>query len=256
MYDFTKKKFLEQPIVRQHKKCAELLRNLYDRDMADPSVSLGWELYLSFLRWMNESIPHFVPTVKTIADCYHHHLKKGNIAKREHQLLPTIRRGDHMQGEEPWPIAIYLDELRSAHNVGSIIRTTEALALGSLYFSQSTPFSTHKQVKDTAMGTEQWVSCVKEFDLNALPRPIIALETAEEAISLYNFIFPSSFTLVVGNEEYGCSDETLSQSDYLVKIPLRGRKNSLNVANAFALAAGEISRQKSINDKDYYDQKN
>jgi tRNA G18 (ribose-2'-O)-methylase SpoU len=35
-------------------------------------------------------------------------------------------------------------------------------------------------------------------------------------------------------------------ADYLVEIPLRGRKNSLNVANAYAIAAGEISRQKSL----------
>jgi tRNA G18 (ribose-2'-O)-methylase SpoU len=160
--------------------------------------------------------------------------------------LPKVRQGDRSTGEEIWPIAIYLDHLRSAHNVGSIIRTVEALALGSLYFSPKTPFITHKQVQDTAMGSIQWTSCYQEMDLSKLPRPIIVLETCQEALSLYDFIFPSSFTLVVGNEEYGCSDETLKSADFLVEIPLRGHKNSLNVANAFAMVAGEICRQKRL----------
>ncbi|MCE2983540.1 MAG: TrmH family RNA methyltransferase, partial [Parachlamydia sp.] len=93
---------------------------------------------------------------------------------------------------------------------------------------------------------DQWVSCFKEIPLSQLKKPIIALETATGAHNLYDFSFPSSFTLVVGNEEYGCSDETLHLADEWVEIPLRGRKNSLNVANAFAIAAGEIARQKKF----------
>lgn len=246
MFDFTKRKFLSQPIERQHKKCAELLRLLYDKFINQQEWSSDWEIYLQLLDWMNEPQAIKPTSIKAIADSYHVHLQKGHISKREHDLLPQIRQGDRQKGEEPWPIAIYLDGLRSAHNVGSIIRTTEAFALGSLHFSRSTPAASNNQVKNAAMGTDQWVSCSHQADLATLPHPIIALETAEEAIPLYEFIFPPSFTLVVGNEEMGCSDEALTLSDYVIDIPMRGRKNSLNVANAFAIAAGEISRQKNL----------
>jgi tRNA G18 (ribose-2'-O)-methylase SpoU len=252
MYDFTKKKFLALPIKRQHKKCAELLRLVYDQWMTQ-DWEANWQLYQQLLQWMNIP-PCETVTIKIIADQYHWHQQQAQMSKKEHHLLPQIRKGDRPQGEKAWPIAIYLDHLRSAHNVGSIIRTTEALSLGSLYFSPKTPFITHKQVQDTAMGTIQWVACYQGVALSTLPRPIIVLETSEEATPLYDFIFPSSFTLVVGNEEYGCSDETLKLADYLVEIPLRGHKNSLNVANAFAMAAGEIIRQKRLNVlKDQYD---
>jgi tRNA G18 (ribose-2'-O)-methylase SpoU len=183
-------------------------------------------------------------SAQKIADEYHAHLQQARLSKREHHLLPRVRKGDRIHGEEAWPIAIYLDHIRSAHNVGSIIRTVEALSLGSIYFSPQTPFITNKQVQDTAMGTITWLKCYQGIALNTLPRPILVLETGEEAISLYDMIFPSSFTLVVGNEEYGCSNEALELADELVEIPLRGHKNSLNVANAFAIAAGEIQRQK------------
>lgn len=250
MYDFSKRKFLNLPIQKQHKKCADLLRNIYDQWMHSKEWMQSWQIYQQFLQWMNEPTCNS-PTLKDISDLYHHHREKALIFKKEHHLLPQIREGDRFFAEEPWSIAIYLDNLRSAHNVGSIIRTVEAFSLGSIYFSSKTPFVTNKQVMDAAMGSSQWVSCYKDANLETLPQPIIVLETSDQALSLYEFDFPLSFTLVVGNEEYGCSSETLRLADYLIEIPLRGHKNSLNVANALAIVASEINRQKkSMNRKE------
>lgn len=196
---------------------------------------------MQLCQWMGQDSD--LQSDEEMANAYHAHLKASNTSLKEHRLL-SIRTQDREKGEPAWPIAIFLDNLRSAHNVGSVVRTTEALALGKLYFSSSTPYIDNKQVKDTAMGAEKWVECYPNSDLKELPKPIIVMETSEEATSLYDFAFPESFTLVVGNEEYGCSKESIMQADYLVEIPLRGRKNSLNVANAFAMAAAEIYRQK------------
>jgi tRNA G18 (ribose-2'-O)-methylase SpoU len=141
------------------------------------------------------------------------------------------------------PISIYLDNLRSAFNVGSILRTTEAFRLGQVCFAKNTPFIDNLKVLKTAMGTFDKVHCVKEAQLNDLPRPLIALETDPNAPSIFDFTFPPSFTLMLGNEEYGLSEEALSQKSAIVRIPLYGFKNSLNVASAFAIAAGVISHQ-------------
>lgn len=248
MYDFTKKKFLALPSTKQHKKCAELLRCLYDKQRCQGEWETDWLLYQELREWMNDP-NRKSPSIQNIADWYHEHLRLAQIFKKEHHLLPQIRKGDRSEGEAVWPIAIYLDHIRSAHNVGSIIRTVEALSFGSLYFSPQTPFIMNKQVQNTAMGSAQWINCHQGIEAASLPRPFIVLETSQEAISLYEMIFPSSFTLFVGNEEYGCSNEILKLADYLIEIPLRGRKNSLNVANAFAIAAGEISRQRCLHEK-------
>ncbi len=266
MFDFTRKKFLSLPFCRKHKKCAELLYNIYERQITQKEWKKEWSLYLEFLEWMDISIDPALSipnlSIQKIADQYHEHLQQAQIFKKEHHLLPQIRKGDSAHAEAAWPIAIYLDHIRSAYNVGSIVRTVEAFSLGSLYCSPQTPFITHKQVQDSAMGCDQWISCYQGVDIASLPRPLIALETGQNALSLYEMIFPPSFTLILGNEEYGCSDEILKMTDYIVQIPLRGHKNSLNVANAFAIAAGEISRQKSLyinikslHYKEYYDKK-
>jgi tRNA G18 (ribose-2'-O)-methylase SpoU len=242
MIDFTSKKFLSLTRASQHKKCAELVRRIYDKLRVKEDFSADLAIYRQFLYWMKEPSLDLI-TNKTLSDCYHRHNDQAGITKKEHNLLPLIRTGDKEVGEKNLPIAIYLDHLRSAHNVGSIIRTMEAFSLGSLYFSADTPFINNPQVKATAMGADEWVSCYKNKSLSDLPHPIIALETSEEAKSIYDFTFPETFTLVLGNEEYGCSEEALRQTDFLLEIPLRGRKNSLNVANAFAIAASEIIRQ-------------
>lgn len=241
MSHFTSRKFLALPSVQQHKKCSEILREAIESESQEIYIN-KLNHYQKMLQWLNMD---FKPLngFKEISDRYHYHLKIAEQHLKEHRLL-SVKKTDKTAGEPFWNINIYLDNLRSAHNVGSIIRTTEAFRLGKIHFSPVTPSIANQQVKNAAMGCEEWVETEIRASLFDLPSPYIALETSEHAISLYDFIFPETFTLIVGNEEYGCSDETLAGADYLVEIPLRGKKNSLNVANAFAVAAAEIQRQK------------
>lgn len=231
---------------KQQKEAAESLRGLYNDLLQEIPIDSSLDGYNEVAQWLN--LPPLTSiNSKHIADRYHHHLSQAKVQHKEHNLLPDIRRGDRSKAETPWPIAIYLDKIRSAHNVGSILRTVEAFSLGKVYFSDDMCFIDHKQLQDAAMGADKWVACHRGVSLESLPKPIIALETSDNAISLLDFIFPETFTLVLGNEEYGCSDTTLETADYLVEIPMRGHKNSLNVANAFAIASAEIIRQKTTN---------
>lgn len=223
--------------------CAKLLRGIYDGAIKNCNVNKELEDYRELVQWMERPLPDLA-SLETIADVYHEHLKNAHISIREHNFLPPVHSKDRDEGEPFWPIAIFLDKLRSSHNVGSIFRTTEAFGLGEIFLSKGTPTPHQKQVRDTAMGTSEWVKWSADADLKLLPKPIIAMETSPWAVPIEEFIFPEAFTLVVGNEEKGCSETTLKLADHLIAIPLRGRKNSLNVANAFAIAAAEICKQR------------
>lgn len=241
--NFTKKRFLSFSSEKQHKKCSELLKIIYEGLIDHQPTDDLLDHYHEIQQWMN-SEKQVIPYFEQISNAYHYHLTSAKQQHQEHNLLPNVKKIDRNNGKNTWPIAIYLDHIRSAHNVGSIIRTVEAFSLGTIYFSDNTPFIDNKQVKDASMGSHAWTTCLQNKDYHALPKPLVALETSTDAISLNEFIFPQEFTLAVGNEEYGCSDELLKAADYIIEIPLRGRKNSLNVANAFAIAANEIQRQK------------
>lgn len=242
----SERKFHQLTPQQQHKRCADILRNIY-QSMQSNEAGQEYLLqsYLQMLKWMGYPKIQFTLNPQNISDAFHLHLEKAGLALKEHNLLSPQRRGDRTTSSAPWPIDIYLDNLRSAHNVGSILRTVEAFALGNVFFSLQTPFIDNPKVQKTSMGTLDNLTCSQGITLNQLKKPIIALETCRDALNLFSFTFPESFTLVLGNEEYGCSSTTLEQADYRLEIPLRGKKNSLNVANAFASVATEIARQKA-----------
>jgi len=240
---FTRRKFLQLEPKLRHKKCAELLRKFYDLLAKKEPYDL--DSYNTLLSWM-ELLPQEKFDLKTLADRYHWHLEAAKLSLKEHNLLPAIRTGDRIAKCEFANIAIYLDRVRSAYNVGSILRTTEALRIGSVHCADKTPFIDNEKVERTAMGAAQIVPCYQNTPLSALPRPIIVMDTSDEAIPLSEFLFPPSFTLVLGNEEYGVSTPLLAEADHLIEVPMFGSKNSLNVACAFAIAAAEIRRQLSL----------
>ncbi len=221
-------------LLKKHKKAADLLREAYlDQNKFPYYQEIETELSLTKIAY----------TAEALSDRYHEHLRIATISLKEHSFLPNISHLDSLSNEPFLPIDIYLDNLRSAHNVGSILRTTEAFRLGEIHFSEKTPFTDHPKIAKSSMGTATLVPCHHNSPMTALKRPLIALETHETALSTYDFTFPESFTLLVGNEEYGLSKAVLDSADVIIKIPLLGAKNSLNVANAFAIAASEIRRQ-------------
>ena len=243
MHPFTKRKFLLLEPRHRHKLCADLLRTLYEALLrGEPPAE--WPRYEEWTTWMKLH-PFHSTDLKEISNRYHWHLAEAGRCLKEHNLLPRLRTGDHPPTHDYLPIAIYLDHVRSAYNVGSILRTTEALRIGPIHFSDKTPYLDNEKVTRTAMGAATLVPCFQGTPLANLPRPLIALDTSDDALPLANYLFPPAFTLILGNEEYGISNETLAQTDLILEIPLLGAKNSLNVACAFAIAAAEIRRQRS-----------
>ncbi len=234
----TEGEFLKLSPRQRHKLAARFVRAFYER-----RESQDLSLYRRIERWcgllpLEESL--FAP----LSDRYHLHLTQAGLSWKEHNLLSSPLHQRDTPSEVPYlPLCVYLDHLRSAFNVGSILRTTEAFRLGTLYFSQETPFIDNPKVQKTSMCSYSLVPCEQILDPTLLPRPWIALETAPLATSVLDYPFPPAFTLLLGNEEYGISETLLKSSDALVTIPLHGFKRSLNVAAAYAISAAAISHK-------------
>ncbi|MDG0817322.1 RNA methyltransferase [Bdellovibrio svalbardensis] len=162
-----------------------------------------------------------------------------------------IVENDKLAGEqEKLPLVFVLDNIRSAFNVGSIFRTAECLGAEKVYLCGYTPLPTQWKVEKTAMGTHEymdWQEGGKLFEcLETLKEEgyqLVALETAASAVDLYEE-FPSEPTaFILGNERFGLDPEILKLIDEVRIVPLRGRKNSLNVGVTAAVAGFEWMRQ-------------
>lgn len=185
--------------------------------------------------WTQEQTP------EAISRSFHLHWEQTGLGLSEHNLL--VKTFDHGQPKEKWlDYVIYLDQLRSAENIGSILRTVEAFRLGKVAFTSNMANADHPKVKKTSMGTYQEIQVYKgSFD--QLPRPWIAVETHSHSQTLNSFQFPPKATLFFGNEEYGLSTTLLEQMDAIIEVPLVGCKNSLNVATCLGIISWEIRRQ-------------
>lgn len=237
-----KDKFLLFPPPKQHKEAARLLRFIVTAP-AEKAKEL-FKVYQKVEGYLE--LPAVEKSFEALSNRFHTHLRLGELRLKEHDFLPSKTHFDALTSQAPFlPLFIYLDHLRSSHNVGSIVRTIEAFRLGTVVFSPQTPNFAHPKVKKTAMGALSYVKA-QQTPLAKLPRPFIALETTIDATDYFHFTFPKEpFTLFLGNEEYGLSKQILDQVDKVIKIPLIGVKNSLNVACAFAIIAAEIRRQRS-----------
>ncbi len=154
---------------------------------------------------------------------------------------------DEGRGERTvMPMRVYLEDIRSPFNVGSIFRAAESFGIEMIYLSPGCPGPDHPRCRRSAMGTTGKVPWRKTRldDLmssgSAGGRAVFALETGGE--DLDSFVFPSGGLVILGSEELGISPRALGYADRSagrVSIPLYGTKNSLNVAVAFAIMARE-----------------
>ena len=136
------------------------------------------------------------------------------------------------------PISVYLEDIRSPFNVGSIFRSAESFCFQEVLLSPDTPTPAQSRAKRSAMGTDSimdWRTMAKE---ELAGKPIFALETGGTPID--EFEFPAEGIMILGSEETGVSPELLAmarESLGIVSIPIYGIKRSVNVGVAFGIAA-------------------
>jgi len=162
---------------------------------------------------------------------------------------PAGKHCDAPSAQQPLPVEVALDNIRSAFNVGSIFRTADGAGVQRIHLCGFTPTPEQPRVAKTALGAEhsvQWQSLPNALALveaaKAKGIPVWALESTDNARSLWDVPLPSPLSaarpllLVAGSEVAGVDPAILRIADAIVEIPMRGVKQSLNVAIAVGVA--------------------
>ncbi len=145
--------------------------------------------------------------------------------------------------------AVIADSIRSAHNVGSIFRTADALGVEKLYLCGITPcpagigLKANRDIAKTALGAEYTVPWeYKKRASDAIRQckkdgyQIVALEQDAHSADIRKFKTAKPVALVLGAEVSGISKQVLKLCDTILEIPMLGKKESLNVSVAFGVA--------------------
>lgn len=154
-------------------------------------------------------------------------------------------------------IILIAHNLRSIHNVGSLLRTADGLAVKKVLLSGYTPHPTYAhdrrmphesakitaQIRKTALGAEGHVTW--EYHAELLPviqhlkkngYIVVALEQTPDSRDLPKYHPPEKIAIIVGREVEGVEQEILDACDLALEIPMFGKKESFNVVQAAAMA--------------------
>lgn len=136
-------------------------------------------------------------------------------------------------------LVIVLDNVRSAHNVGSAFRTGDAFKVDKVLLCGICATPPSAELHKTALGAElcvPWKHYADTLDaladLKSEGYRIISVEQTEHSVSLENFqvMEGEKYAFVFGNEVAGVDQQVVNQSDMTLEIPQYGTKHSLNVS--------------------------
>ena len=160
-------------------------------------------------------------------------------------------------------VALIVDNIRSTHNVGALLRTAECLGVAKVYLCGTTPYpkhhtdtrlphiaeKVHNKIHKTALGAEAMVSWeyrALTSDAIAAARTegylVYALEQDKNSVPLASCKAEAPIAIVVGPEVTGIDRHTLALCDSILEIPMSGEKESLNVSIAAAIALYHFTR--------------
>jgi tRNA G18 (ribose-2'-O)-methylase SpoU len=165
------------------------------------------------------------------------------------EILDADLPSEAVPSAPPLPLTVVADSIRSAFNVGGLFRTAECFGVRELLLCGYTPPPDQPQAARAALGTERLVAWRHAGEIRAAIAELraegvtcLALETVAGAPSVAAFEWPFPCALVVGNERFGLDPDVVRACDAAVRIPLAGRKNSLNVVSALAVALFAATR--------------
>lgn len=140
------------------------------------------------------------------------------------------------------------DHLMTPDNIGALIRLADNIGASEVCFLGKEDEHRLGKVRRAAASSRdniRWYFSDEGNLRRIVPegKTIVAIETADNATSIYDTRLPEDVAFVVGSESHGLSEDLLSQCDMVVYIPVPGPTRSLNVSHAAAVALFEWQRQ-------------
>ena len=159
---------------------------------------------------------------------------------------------EEFKGAIKIPVALVLDDVRSAMNVGSAFRTSDAFLIEKIYLCGITATPPHREINKTALGAQDTVewehvesieSCIHALKEDGYH--IIAVEQADQSTSLLDFRVEkdTKYAFVFGNEVFGVNDKTVASADTVLEIPQYGTKHSLNISVSIGVVLWDFVRK-------------
>ena len=179
-------------------------------------------------------------------------IAQGVAASKSEQKLYELYDIINESKKSQYPLLLILDSIQDTHNVGAILRSADCSGVDGILITKHNSAPINETVVKTSAGASEHVKIAL---INNLAQTIDELKQKgfwivgsylEGAKNYTKVDYKIPIALIVGNEEKGIRKLTADKCDHLVRIPMRGKIQSLNVSVATGILLFEILRQRSL----------
>ena len=161
---------------------------------------------------------------------------------------------EEFKNAEKTPITIVLDNVRSALNVGSVFRTSDAFLIENIILCGITATPPNKEIRKAALGATDSVKWeYSENTSEALKRLmekgyyVVGVEQANKVTMLNNFKLPNKpIAIIMGNEVNGVTQEVIDACNEVIEIPQFGTKHSLNISVTTGIVIWDLWKKLNV----------
>jgi len=158
---------------------------------------------------------------------------------------------ENFKSFEKTPIVVVLDNVRSALNVGSSFRTSDAFRVEKIYLCGITATPPNKEIRKSALGATESVEWEKVEDTESVIKKlksdgyhICAIEQTENSTMLNDFILPEKpIAVVFGHEVNGVQQSVIDLCNQCIEIPQIGTKHSLNISVSVGIVIWDLYKK-------------
>ena len=157
------------------------------------------------------------------------------------EIIPNINK--------EYPLIVILDHLEDPHNLGAIIRSSEAFGVDAIILPNDRSVQITSTVVKTSVGTIEKMKIINVPNLNNTIKKLKnygywIVGTDMEGTDYTSIDYKTKIAIVIGNEGKGISRLVSENCDYLAKIPMKGTVNSLNASVACGIFLSEVVRSR------------
>lgn len=140
---------------------------------------------------------------------------------------------------EKIPVVVVLDNVRSAQNVGSVFRSSDAFRIEKIYLCGITAKPPSREINKTALGATRsvdWehmdsaIECIEKLKRDGMVCAAVEQAENSEKLGYYKPETGRTYALVFGNEVEGVDQKVVDICDFALEVPQFGTKHSLNIS--------------------------
>lgn len=178
---------------------------------------------------------------------------QGVAAKKSSQKFYELDKIISFSKRSTYPLILILDSIQDTHNIGAIIRTAECSGVDGIVITKHNSAPVNETVAKTSAGAVEHVKICSVTNLSQAIKKIkeagfwiIGSSLSDESKNYTEVDYKIPLALVLGNEEKGIRRLTADNCDLLIKIPMLGKIQSLNVSVSAGIILFEILRKRSL----------